>query len=525
MAASRRATKAASAEAAAVPASAAAERVLQARGIGKSFAGTTALADVDLDLHAGEMLALVGANGAGKSTLVKIICGAFGADAGTLEVGGRAIRPRRVSDAVAAGIAVAHQHVTIIRQLTGAENVMLGREPVRGGLIHDRTLVARAEALAQRFGVRIDLSCECDRLSLGELKILDILKALATGPRILILDEPTASLTVAETQLLFGFLADLKRHGLGILFISHHMNEVFAHCDRIAVLKDGRKVHEGAVAEITLPEVVRLMVGRTIEDTDWTSHAVADTGDADGVVALGDLRVGRLEVPALTVRRGEVVGIAGVLGAGQTALLECLAGAAPATAARVRLASLRRLPRSVAEAIDQGIYLVADDRLRKAIFRGLSVEENLLAGSLAQVSRHGFVRTGPARGIVRDIVGRLRVKCSGPTQDVMQLSGGNQQKVVFGRWLARIGRGTGQGISPVLLLDNPTEGVDVGAKAEIYALIRDLAQQGAAVLIASAEFSELIALCDRVYCISEARIAACVPRDELSEDRLLMEVN
>ncbi len=525
MAARPRAMPATTAASAAASASPAGERVLQASGVGKSYAGTSVLADVDLALHAGEMLALVGANGAGKSTLVKIICGAIPADAGTLQVGGRLIRPKRVADAVAAGIAVAHQHVTIIRQLTGAENVMLGREPLRGGLIHDRTLVADAEALARRFGVRIDLSCECDRLSLGELKILDILKALATGPRILILDEPTASLTVAETDLLFGFLADLKRHGLGILFISHHMNEVFAHCDRIAVLKDGAKVHDGAVADITLPEVVRLMVGRAIEDTDWTSHAATDAGGDGDVVALGDLRVGRLEVPALTVRRGEVVGIAGVLGAGQTSLLECLAGAAPATAARLRLGSLRRLPRTVAEAIDHNVYLVADDRLRKAIFRGLSVEENVLAGSLLQVSRNGFVQTAKAMGVVRTVVDRLRVKCSGPHQDVMQLSGGNQQKVVFGRWLARIGRNAGQGEPPVLLLDNPTEGVDVGAKAEIYALIRDLARQGAAVLIASAEFSELIALCDRVYCISEDRIGACVPREELSEDRLLTEVN
>ncbi len=497
--------------------------MLQASGVGKSYAGISVLHDVDLALHAGEMLALVGANGAGKSTLVKIICGAIPADAGTLEVGGQLIRPKRVADAVAAGIAVAHQHVTIIRQLTGAENVMLGREPLRGGLIHDRTLVAHAEALARRFGVRIDLGCECDRLSLGELKILDILKALATGPRILILDEPTASLTVAETELLFGFLRDLKQHGLGILFISHHMNEVFSHCDRIAVLKDGAKVHDGAVADISLPEVVRLMVGRAIEETDWTSHAVAGDGEGD-VVALGDLRVGRLEVPSLTVRRGEVVGVAGVLGAGQTGLLECLAGAAPATATRLRLGSLPRLPRSVAEAIDHDIYLVADDRLRKAIFRGLSVGENVLAGSLAQISRNGFVQTAKAVSLVRSVVDRLRVKCSGLNQDVMQLSGGNQQKVVFGRWIARIG-GAARGASPVLLLDNPTEGVDVGAKAEIYALIRELAQQGAAVLIASAEFSELIALCDRVYCISEGRIAACVPRAELSEDRLLTEVN
>ena len=494
--------------------------LLQARAMGKSFGATVALADVDLDLHEGEMLALVGANGAGKSTLVKIICGALPPDAGTFSVGGRVAHFHGVGDALAAGIAVAHQQVAIIRPLSGAENIMLGREPVRRGLIDNRALREQARELADHFGVRIDLSRACDTLSLGELKILDILKALATRPRVLILDEPTASLTLTETQQLFAFLAELKQRGMGILFISHHMNEVFAQCDRIVVLKDGRTVHEGAVADVTLPTVIRLMVGRTIQETDWSSHAQHGT---EAVVSLRDLHVGRLEVPALTVRCGEVVGIAGVLGAGQTGLLECLAGATARQARdRVQIADLRRLPRSVAEALDHGIYLVADDRLRKAMFRGLSVQENVLAGSLRQVSRHGFVRVAAALALVRGIVARLRVKCSGVQQDALQLSGGNQQKLVFGRWLARIGQGDG---APVLLLDNPTEGVDVGSKAELYALIRDLARQGAAVLIASSEFSELIALCDRVYCIRDSRLAVCLARDELSEDRLLLEVN
>ncbi|MGI4798572.1 MAG: ATP-binding cassette domain-containing protein, partial [Janthinobacterium lividum] len=338
------------------------EPLIQARAIGKSYLATAALAGVDLELQSGEMLALVGANGAGKSTLVKIICGAERPDAGTLHVGGRAVQFRGVADALAAGIAVAHQQVAVIRSLTGAENIMLGREPLRGGLIHDRALLAHAQALADRFGVRIDLARECDTMSLGELKILDILKALATGPRILILDEPTASLTLAETQRLFAFLLDLKRHGLGILFISHHLNEVFTQCDRVVVLKDGRKVHDGAVAEVTLKEVVQLMVGRAIEAADWSSHATA--ADSPPAVAVRNLRVGRLEVPELSVRRGEVVGIAGVLGAGQTELLECLAGAShSAPTGEIRLSDLGRLPRSVAEAIDHGIYLVADDRL------------------------------------------------------------------------------------------------------------------------------------------------------------------
>ncbi len=507
-----------------------AEPLLQTRAVGKSFQGTAALTGVDLDLHAGEMLALVGANGAGKSTLVKIICGAQRPDTGTLRVGGQPAQFRGVVDALAAGIAVAHQQVAVIRPLTGAENIMLGREPLRGGLIHSRALVAQAQQLADRFGVRIDLSRECDTLSLGELKILDILKALATGPRILILDEPTASLTLAETQRLFAFLLDLKRQGLGILFISHHLKEVFAQCDRVAVLKDGRKVHDGPVSGITLKEVVQLMVGRAIEATDWRSHAALNGPPA---VALRDVQVGRLDVPELTVQRGEVVGIAGVLGAGQTGLLECLAGAAPGVVAKVapgvaagavQLADLPHLPRTVAEAIGHGIYLVADDRLRKAMFGGLSVGENVLSGSLRQVSRHGFVRSGAALNLVRGIIAQLRVRCSGPQQDVLQLSGGNQQKVVFGRWLARIGDSAPKS-ALVLLLDNPTEGVDVGSKAELYALVRDLASRGAAVLIASAEFSELIALCDRVYCIGHGRLDCCVGRSEMTEDRLLLEVS
>jgi ribose transport system ATP-binding protein len=300
------------------------------------------------------------------------------------------------------------------------------------------------------------------------------------------------------------------------------MAEIFAHCDRVTVLKDGRVVHDGPVAETTLPEVVRLMVGRAIEQGDWASHA--DPGAT--TLRLRDVTVGRLRVPELTVHRGEVVGVAGVLGAGQTELLERLAGVAhPATAGEVALGELRRLPASVAEAIEHGIFLVADDRLRKAIFRGLSVEENLLSGSLAKVTPGFVFRPRLAAGLARDVIARLRIKCGGPAQDVMQLSGGNQQKVVFGRWLARIGRLAERRTPPILLLDNPTEGVDVGSKAELYALIRDMAREGAAILIASAEFSELIALCDRVHCIADDSLKPCLPRAVLSEDRLLAEVN
>ena len=494
---------------------------LAVHGIGKTFGGTPALRDVDLSVSAGEMLALVGANGAGKSTLVKIICGAYTADAGTMLVNGKPVAIHSVADALAAGIAVAHQQVAIIPSLTAAENIMLGHEPLRGGLIRNRSLYAEAKTLAARFGVDVPLDRECGELGIGENKILDILKALKSEPALLILDEPTASLTLNESRKLFGFLRDLRAQGLAILFISHHMNEIFENCDRVVVLKDGTKVHDGAVAETTPAEVVRLMVGRAIEDSDWHSHARPGAV----AVALTDLAVGPLRVPQLTVHRGEVVGIAGVLGAGQTDLLECLAGSrAPTSVATASVNGLGRIPRSVAEANRQGIYLIADNRLKKALFPGLSVEENLMTGSLRQTSRFGFMRGAEMLGFARDVIARLAVKCAGPAQDVMQLSGGNQQKLAFGRWLVRMDREQAR-TPPLLLLDNPTEGVDVGSKAELYGLVRRFAAEGAAVLIASAEFGELLKLCDRIHCIADDTLGTCLDRADFSEERLLLEVN
>lgn len=498
---------------------------LSARGIGKTFRGTVALTGVDLDLHGGEMLALVGANGAGKSTLVKIICGALTRDTGTLTVDGREVTFANVGDALAAGIAVAHQHVTIIPCLTAAENIMLGHEPVRGGIIRSATLRAEARKLAERFGVDLPLDRECGELGIGENKILDILKALKSDPAILILDEPTASLTLAESRKLFTFLRDLKAQGLAILFISHHLHEIFAECDRVVVLKDGRKVHDGAVAETSPPEVVRMMVGRAVEEAGWCSHARTEPP----ALALADVTIGPVRVDELSVRPGEIVGLAGVLGAGQTDILEALAGVDPralvrGAAARLSVNGLDRLPNGVTEATNHGIYLVADNRLRKALFPGLDVGENLMTGALEATSRFGFMRGPVTLAAARGTIARLAVKCAGEGQDILQLSGGNQQKVAFGRWLIRMEHGPSRQ-KPLLLLDNPTEGVDVGSKAELYDLIRSLAAAGASVLVTSAEFAELLKLCDRIYCLADGAVASCLSRADFSEERLLLEVN
>ncbi len=501
--------------------------LLQARHIGKRFGSFRALEGIDLQLDRGEMLGLVGANGAGKSTLVKIVCGVLPQDLGTIVVDGQEIALRGVAGAIAAGIAVAHQQIATIPILSAAENIMLGREPKRRGLIDRPQLAAEAARIASRAGIALDLARECGDMSLGENKIVDILKALAAAPKILILDEPTASLTLAESRRLFTFLAGLKARGLGIILISHHMNEVFDHCDRVVVLKDGRRVHDGATSGLTREDVVRLMVGRTIEATDWASHAIP----GEAVVRLSNLRLGKLRIPRLEVHRGEVVGIAGVLGAGQTELLETLAGAriaaAEHAAARqggIALNGLDRLPRSVAEANAANIFLVADERQRKAIFPGLSVGENLMSSTLQANGRYGFIQSGVEADLAGALIRDLGVKCAGADQDIGQLSGGNQQKVAFGRWMARMRRST-HATPPLFLLDNPTEGVDVGAKAELYALIRDFAQNGASILITSAEFGELLALCDRIYVVRNGEVVHDVGRGACGEEQLLLEVS
>ena len=496
--------------------------LLSVRGVGKSFQNTVALDGVDLDLNAGEIVALVGANGAGKSTLVKIICGVYRQDRGELFIEGSPVVINDVAAASRAGIAVVHQELTNIPALTGAENLMLGREPTRNGFIDLGALNREAHVIAERFGVTVDLSRECGELELGQRKILEIAKALSGHPKMLVLDEPTAALSIGESQKLFAFLQSLKVEKLAILLISHHIREVFEQCDRVAILKDGRKVFDGPVEKLQPPELVRLMVGRTIEETDWTSHARAGSETLN----LRDLTVSHLDVRDLVVHSGEIVGVAGVLGAGQTELIERIAGVRIPTreGGPVLVNGLTHLPRDVNEAVGSNIYLVADNRLRNSIFPGLTVEENLLTSSLKQTSRLGFMNKGLIGEIARKIIAKLSVKCSSPDQEVMQLSGGNQQKMAFGRWVARM-EWTKGAHAPLFLLDNPTEGVDVGSKAELYALITEFARQGGSVLICSSEFAELQKLCERIYIICDGVLERQILRAEFSEERLLLEVS
>jgi len=498
------------------------ETLLRVENVSKAFFGIPVLQNVGLSLRRGEILALLGANGAGKSTLVKVICGAHDADSGTIWIDGRRQTYRTVREAVAAGVSVAHQHNMTISRLTGAQNIELGREPTRFGLINRRELRRRAEALWREFDVDIDIDAECGDLAPGEQKILDILKALATNPRILILDEPTATLTVSESKRLFAFLDRLRRRDMGIVFISHHLQEVFDHCDRAAVLKDGRLVFQGDVAGLTREDLVRMMIGKPVEIARQEEASIGE----DLVVSLRDVRVGPLQVEAFDAARGEVVGIAGLIGSGQTELLQCLAGARrPDRAGKANLFGRQSLPASVGEAVARGVHFIPDDRANNAIFAALSVEENLSTASLGGLSRRGFFQRRDANSRADTLIGSLSIKCRDRRQAISELSGGNQQKVSFARWLSRPGRTDGGLENRLFLLDNPTEGVDVGAKAEFYALIRELVAEGATIIVASVEFQELIVLCNRIYCIAHDTLRDYFPAADMTEETLLLKTN
>ena len=494
---------------------------LVARNITKAFEETVALSGVHVTLSAGEIVGLVGANGAGKSTLVKILCGALAADQGDLFVEGRPVKFRAVREAIDAGISVAHQQVAIIPPLTAMDNILLGREPRRLGFIDEARLAEEATKLANHFGANIDLRVEAGSLDPGEMKILDILKALAANPKVLILDEPTASLTSAESKKLFSFLHELKSRHLAIFFVSHHINEVFENCDRIIILKDGHKVFDGRTADVTPESVVHMMIGRAVEE-------IAQSGSRQAGQPLLRLRnalIGRLRVPELVVGSGEVVGLAGVLGAGQSELLECVAGARRAESGQIVVGDLSRFPKNTTEAVRHRIYFVPENRLRNALFANLSIEENLSSASLPLESSWGFTNREASLGHADNVIKELDIRCRTLAQNVIELSGGNQQKVAFGKWLVRLELTRAARTPPVFLLDNPTEGIDIATKAQLHLLINGFTQQGAAVLISTKEFLELINLCDRIYCIKGGMLGNSLPARKLSEQQLLLEVS
>ncbi len=492
---------------------------LTMKDIRKSFGGVHALRGVSLEAQAGEVHALCGENGAGKSTLMKILAGALTDYEGEILLDGKPVKFTGPSDAEAAGIQIIHQELNLVPELSVAANLFLGRE-IAGplGFLNTRAMEAKAKALFDRLGTPISPRSRVADLRIGDQQMVEIAKALASDASIVIMDEPTSALSDAEVARLYRVINDLRAAGTAILYISHKMNEVFTLADAVTVLRDGQHVQSAPKADITPEKVIRWMVGREIASLHFDPKPVTNRTmlAVDRLNLPSPLGSGRPSLRDITfqVDAGEVVGIAGLLGAGRTEVLESLFGATPTRpTGTITLNNQPALFHEPSEAIKAGVALVTEDRKTLGLFSKMKVSENITIRKLEALTRAGLVSGQAERQAVLDSIKRLMIKTDGGNAAITSLSGGNQQKCIIARWLL---------VNPrLLLLDEPTRGIDVGAKAEIYTLIRLLAREGMAVLMTSSELPELLTVADRILVLCEGRLTADIPRAEATEEKIM----
>lgn len=485
--------------------------VLQAQSISKAYAGTQALDDVSLDVQPGEVHALVGENGAGKTTLLNVLSGVVMPDGGDIRVRGRRVRLTTPRQAQELGIGTVFQELSLVPGVSVAENVFSNRAPTRhGGFIRWSELFARTRELMAEFGVEIDVRTPVGDLPVGTRQQVEIAKALSLDARILLLDEPSSALTPDEVATLFGVLRRLKASGIGIIYVSHRMPEVFEVADRITVLRDGRRLGTYATVETSPGEVVRLMVGRELSATFVPRKG--ETGE-ELLRVQGLSKAGAFHDIDLTLRRGEIVGLAGLRGSGRGELARILAGVNRPTAGAVRIDGKPASLASVAAAVELGIAYLPEERARDGLFPEISIEDNMIVTALKRFSRFGLIDPGKKTSVAKAYVSRLDIRAAGVKQPVARLSGGNQQKVLLAKWLVTEPR--------ILLVHEPTKGIDIGAKHEIHLLLRDLADGGAGIVVISAEIPELIRLCDRIVVMHEGRITGEVAAQAASEEAIM----
>jgi ribose transport system ATP-binding protein len=488
------------------------DTLLRLDGISKHFFNVVALSGVSLTLRRGEVHAVCGENGAGKSTLMKIISGQFAPDEGTLFYKGQARRFTSTHEAEAAGIAMIHQELNLVPHLSVAENIYLAREPRRGWFIDRARLRADATRCLQRLGVDIAPDTIVRTLSVAQRQMVEIAKALSLEAELLIMDEPTSSLTESETGQLFKVIHELRRSGVGILYISHRLDEMAGIVDRVTVLRDGRYVSTHGFADTTVDEIVERMVGRSLDDKFPPATRVP-TGEVLMSVS-GLTREGAFRDVGFELRRGEILGFAGLMGAGRTEVARAIFGADPVDAGRVCLGDKTLAIGSPVDAIAHGIAYLSEDRKAHGLALDMSVAHNVtLARMEAVASRLGFIRFAEEAAVAQRYVDTLSIRTPSVHQKVRNLSGGNQQKVVLGKWLFRDSR--------VLFFDEPTRGIDVGAKYAIYQLLDALAAQGIGVVLISSELPEILGMTDRVAVFHEGRITAIVDTRETSQETLM----
>lgn len=486
--------------------------VIEMKGISKSFSGNRVLDQVDFQLLRGEIHALMGENGAGKSTLIKILTGIYERDAGQVFIKGKEVHFKNPKEAEQTGIAVIHQELNIIPYLTVYENMFLGNELTVGrfGITRDKEMKRKTKEYLNRLGIEIDPNTEAGNLSVGQQQMIEIARAVAANTEVLIMDEPTAALTDREIEALFKVISSLKEQGVGIVYISHRMEEIFQICDRISVLRDGKFIDSKEVAKTNFDEIVKLMVGRQLGER----FPERDTKIGQERFRVENLTSkGSFENISFSIQQGEIVGVAGLMGAGRSEIMQAIFGYRSLDSGKMFIDGKEVTIKSPYEAIQAGIAFVTEDRKSQGLILDLSVRENLSITTLDKISSKSMISTKSEMSLVDEMIEKLHVKTSGREISVKSLSGGNQQKIVIGKWL---------GIDPkILILDEPTRGVDVGAKKEIYQLMNELTKQGVSIIMVSSELPEILGMSDRVLVIHEGKLASVLNKSEATQENIM----
>jgi ribose transport system ATP-binding protein len=479
-------------------------------GVCKRFPGVQALQDATLEVAPGEVHVLLGENGAGKSTLMKVLCGQYSADDGNISLSNQTIAPESPIEAERLGLVMIHQELNLIPGLTVAENIFLGHEPTRSGLILADTMRQTAAELLHRVRCDVDPDAPVAQLSVAEQQLVEIARSLKEDARLLVMDEPTAALADHEIEALFEVIRGLAREGVPVIYISHRMREIFTIGGRVTVMRDGHTVGTREVQNTDVNELIRLMVGRTIDE----QIAKRDVEIGEPVLRVEGLaRENVLSPISLAVGAGEILGVAGLMGSGRTELARAIFGADPIDAGIVSVGGKTLPANDPAASIAAGLGFLTEDRKQQGLVLQMSVGENITLTNLDELSRHGFLDITAERGRAGELVEKLHIRATSLDQETVNLSGGNQQKVVLARWLAAGCR--------VLLFDEPTRGIDVGAKAEIYELIGELVETGVAVVLISSEMPELLGLADRVAVMHEGSLQGVLNRSEATQEKIM----
>jgi ribose transport system ATP-binding protein len=486
--------------------------VIEMKGISKSFSGNKVLDRVDFQLLPGEVHALMGENGAGKSTLIKILTGIYERNEGTVTVKGREVHFHNPKEAEQAGIAVIHQELNIIPTLTVYENMFLGKELTVGrfGFTKDKEMKQKTKEYLNRLGIDLDPNIEAGKLSVGQQQMIEIARAVAANTEVLIMDEPTAALTDREIEALFKVISSLKEQGVAIVYVSHRMEEIFQICDRISVLRDGQFIGVKEVATTNFDEIVKLMVGRQLGERfpERNTNIGGERLKVEGLTSKGSF-----ENIHFSVNQGEVIGVAGLMGAGRTEIMQSIFGYRHLDGGKIYIDGKEVTIKTPHDAIKAGIAFVTEDRKSQGLILDLSVRENFSITNLDKISAKSLISSQKEVSMVDEMIEKLRVKTSGRELSVKSLSGGNQQKIVIGKWL---------GMNPkILILDEPTRGVDVGAKKEIYQLINDLTKQGVAIIMVSSELPEILGMSDRILVIHEGKLSGVLDKSDASQEKIM----